>query len=118
MGKLLFKNMAFYGYHGIFAAEKEVGQRVEVDVEIHGDFEAAARADDVELGINYVDLYTIVKDIVEEQEFNLLESLALAIADQILDSYEVEKVVVRVRKPQAPIGGLLDYIEAEIVKTQ
>ena len=36
--------------------------------EIHGDFEAAARADDVELGINYVDLYTIVKDIVEEQE--------------------------------------------------
>ena len=54
---------------------------------------------------------------MEEQEFNLLEGLALTIADQILDSYEVEKVVVRVRKPQAPVGGLLDYIEAEIVKT-
>ena len=50
VGRLVFKNMAFYGYHGVFAAEKEVGrQRVEVDVELHSDFESAARADDVEL---------------------------------------------------------------------
>ena len=81
VGKLVFKNMAFYGYHGVFSAEKEVGQRIEVDIELHGDFDAAARADDVELGINYVDVYTIVKDFVEEQEFNLL-GLANAIADR------------------------------------
>jgi dihydroneopterin aldolase len=118
VGKLVFKNMAFYGYHGVFSAEKEVGQRIEVDIELHGDFDAAARADDVELGINYVDVYTIVKDFVEEQEFNLLEGLASAIADQILDAYDVEQVVVRVRNPHAPVGGLLDYIEAEIAKTR
>ena len=34
--------MAFYGYHGVFAAEKEVGQKIEADLELHGDFEAAA----------------------------------------------------------------------------
>ena len=117
MGRLVFKNMAFYGYHGVFAAEKEVGQRVEVDVELHGDFESAARADDVELGIKSVDAYTIGKDFLSEQALSLLAGLALIIADQILDSYEMEKVVVRVRKPQAPLGGLLDYIEAEIVRT-
>ncbi|NMB25070.1 MAG: dihydroneopterin aldolase [Firmicutes bacterium] len=118
MGKLLFKNMAFYGYHGVFAAEKEVGQRIEVDLELHGDFETAARADDVDLGINYVDVYTIVKDLVEEQEFNLLEGLGVAIADQILDVYDVEQVIVRVRNPHAPLGGLLDYIEAEVIRTR
>jgi len=110
--------MAFYGYHGVFAAEKEVGQKIEVDLELHGDFEAAARTDDVELGINYVDVYTIVKDVVEEREFNLLEGMAVAIAQEILDVYDVEQVVVRVRNPHAPIGGLLDYIEAEIVKSR
>ncbi len=118
MGRLLFKNMAFYGYHGVFAAEKELGQRIEVDLELHGDFETAARADDVDLGINYVDVYTIVKDFVEEQEFNLLEGLGVAIADQILDVYDVDQVVVRVRNPHAPLGGLLDCIEAEVVRTR
>ena len=118
MGRLLFKNMAFYGYHGVFAAEKEVGQRIEVDLELHGDFETAARADDVDLGFNYVDVYTIVKDFVEEQEYNLLEGLAIAIADQVLDVYDVEQVVVRVRNPYAPVGGLLDYIEAEVTRSR
>ena len=118
MGRLLFKNMAFYGYHGVFAAEKEVGQRIEVDLELHGDFEAAARADDVELGVNYVDVYTIVKDFVEEREFNLLEGLGVAVADQILDAYDLEKVVVRVRNSYAPLGGLMDYIEAEVVRNR
>ena len=116
MGRLLFKNMSFYGYHGVFAAEKEVGQRIEVDVELHGDFEVAARTDDVDLGINYVDIYTIVKDYVEEQEYNLLEGLGVAIADQILDAYELDQVVVRVRNSYAPLGGLLDYIEAEVTR--
>lgn len=116
MDKIVLKNMAFYGYHGVFGAEREVGQRIEVDVELYGDFEAAARADDVELGVNYVDVYTVVKDLVEEKEFNLLEGLASAIADQILSAYDISKVLVRVRKPLGPIGGLLDYIEAEIVR--
>ena len=74
--------------------------------------------DDTELSFNYVDAYTMIKDIVEEQEFNLVETLAEEIAEQILSAYDVEKVVVRVRKSQVPVGGYLDYLEVEITRPQ
>ena len=35
--RLVLKNMVFYGYHGAFAAEKELGQRFEVDLEMQLD---------------------------------------------------------------------------------
>lgn len=112
--RLILKNMVFYGYHGAFAAEKELGQRIEVDAELYLDLKPFAAADDLDLGINYVEVYTLIKDIVEEREFNLLETIAETIADEILSAYTVEEVVVRVRKPFPPSGGILDYAEVEI----
>lgn len=112
--RLLLKNMIFYGYHGAFSAEKELGQRFEVDLEVYTSLHYGA--DDPELAFSYVDAYTIIKDIVEEQEFQLPEILAENIADEILSAYDLEKVVVRVRKPFVPVGGVMDYLEVEITR--
>lgn len=104
--------MVFYGYHGAFAAEKELGQKFEVDLEICTDFRNLS--DDVELSFNYIDVYTLIKEIVEEQEFNLIETLAEVIANQVLAMYDIELVTVRVRKYLVPVGGYLDYVEVEV----
>src|SRR5690554_6411603 len=112
--RLILKNMVFYGYHGVFAAEKELGQKLEVDVELHLDLKPSAAADDLEFSVNSVEVYTLVKEIVEEREFNLLETLAETVAGEILSAYTVEDVLVRVRKPFPPSGGILDYVEVEI----
>lgn len=109
--------MVFYGYHGVFDAEREIGQRFEVDVELHLDLSSIGRSDDLEMTVNYVDVYTIVKELAEEHEFQLVEGLAHAIAEQILTAYDLEKVVVRVRKPHAPIGGTSNGVEVEIERT-
>lgn len=106
--------MVFYGYHGAFAAEKELGQKFSVDVEIYTDLQNVQ--DDTELAFNYVDAYAIIKEIVEEQEFSLVETIAENIADQILAIYDVLEVVVRIRKHQVPVGGYLDYLEIEITR--
>lgn len=116
--KITLKNMIFYGYHGAFAAEKELGQRIEVDVEMNADFSKAGKLDDLDYTINYVDIYTIVKDIVEEGEYNLIEAIGTAIADQICASFDLERLTVRVRKPQPPLGGILDTVEFEITKSE
>lgn len=112
--RLILQNMIFYGYHGVFAAEKELGQRFEVDTELYLDLRQAGINDDLEATINYVEVYTLVKELVEERAFNLLEALAEAIADALLAAYALEEVVVRVRKPQPPVGGLMDYFGVEI----
>lgn len=106
--------MEFYGYHGVFEAEQELGQRFEVDVELHRDLRVAAETDDIELTLNYVDVYTLVKEIVEERTFNLIETLAETIATDILDGFPVQGVTVRVRKPHVSLGGLLRTVEVDI----
>lgn len=112
--RIVIRDMVFYGYHGVFEAEREIGQRFEVDVELCLDLRSVAHSDDLDGTINYVDVYTAVKDLVEEQEFRLIESLAEAIAQQILTAYDLKEVVVRVRKPHAPIGGIVGTVEVEI----
>lgn len=114
--KITLKNMVFYGYHGVFAAEKELGQHYEVDVEVEGDFIRAGQTDNLDLTVNYVQLYTVVKELVEEGSFNLIEALGTAIAERILESFEIERVMVRVRKPHPPLGGIVAASEFEIVK--
>lgn len=111
---LRLKNMVFYGYHGVYSAEKELGQRIEVDVELVSDLTGAGKADDFDQTIDYVDIFTMVKEIVEEGQYNLMEGIATAILDQLNSSYDLEQVTVRVRKPQPPVGGLMDCLEVEV----
>lgn len=113
--KIRLKNMVFYGYHGAFAAEKELGQKFEVDLEVETDLQNMG--DDTELSFNYVDAYTLIKEIVEEKECNLPETVAEMIAEQILRMYDVKQIVVKVRKMQVPIGGYVDYLEVEITRS-
>lgn len=106
--------MEFYGFHGVFEAEQELGQRFEVDVELFRDLRSAADTDDIDVTLNYVDVYTVVKEIVEERTFNLIETLAEVIASEVISGFAIEGIKVRVRKPHVSLGGLLRTVEIEI----
>ena len=106
--------MTFYAHHGFYEAERELGQKFEVDVEVNCDLEKAASEDDLEKTINYREIYSIVKDSFENYKFKLIESVAERIAGKILDQTNVLNVLIRVRKPHVPLNGLLDHVEVEI----
>ena len=116
--KITLKGLNFYAYHGAYPSEKELGQRYEVDVEIETDLSEAAKLDDLEFSIDYTDIYLIIKKIVIEKDYNLIEKLCSVINDAIMAEYDVACVTTRVRKPQAPIGGLMSYVEVEMSKMQ
>ncbi|TCL71612.1 dihydroneopterin aldolase [Hydrogenispora ethanolica] len=116
VSKLRLKNMVFYGYHGVFDAERELGQRIEVDLELELEAGPAIRTDDFDAALNYVDVYTVVKEIVEEGEFKLIEAMAGAILDQLWDAFDLQSLMVRVRKPQPPVGGIMEAAEFELRK--
>ncbi len=51
------------------------------------------------------------------QKYYLIEALAAKIADELLKKFlAIEKVAVRVRKNNPPLGGLVDCVEVEVVK--
>ena len=116
MDKITLKNMVFYAYHGTESHEQKGGQKFQIDVEMSLDLSKAIESDSLEDTVSYPDVYTLIKGVVQKEQFNLIESLANAIALAILENFHVGEVTVRIRKPGAIIGGILDYPEIEITR--
>jgi 7,8-dihydroneopterin aldolase/epimerase/oxygenase len=111
------KGASFYAYHGALKEEQSIGGKFEVDVDIYTDFSEAVKNDDLKLTINYKDVYKFLNQLVHEKKYNLIETLATVIADELLKRYAgIQKIFIRVRKHNVPVGGVLDYVEAEVVK--
>lgn len=119
MDRIVLKGMAFYGYHGNLEEERRLGQRFFVDVVICRDLTKAGQTDNLEDSLNYVDVYDFVRQIVEGEPCNLLERVGTKIADALWQDYkEIVGAAVTVRKPEAPIQGMLDYVEVTITRGQ
>tara|TARA_B100000401_G_scaffold353026_1_gene250608 strand:- start:267 stop:629 length:363 start_codon:yes stop_codon:yes gene_type:complete len=118
MGVIKLKNMQFYGYHGVYDHEKKLGAPFEVDVEITKPFNKASSSDDINLTVNYDAIFSLVNNIVTNSKYNLIETLADKIANKILSDHDLDKVIVRVRKPKVQISGILDTVEVEIEKNK
>ena len=117
--KILLEGMIFYGYHGVDPAEKELGQRFAVDVEIVRDLRAPGTSDDLADTVNYAGIFRVVRDVMEGPGHNLLESLAETISGKLLDSFEILSVKVKVMKPEAPVkGAIMRHAAVEIVRTR
>jgi dihydroneopterin aldolase len=111
------EGMAFYGRHGVFPAERELGARFTVDVELEGDLREAARSDNLEQTINYVGAYELVKEVVEGEPCHLLEAVAERIATRLLQLPRVQKATVRVHK-RPPLEGEFRSFGVEVVRSR
>ncbi|MBO8131843.1 MAG: dihydroneopterin aldolase [Candidatus Marinimicrobia bacterium] len=114
MGKVILKNMVFYGYHGAVEQEKILGGRFEVDLELKFDMSKAIKTGHLEDTINYEEVYKTVHDVVTNSQYYLLEKLAGKIMEIIFKSFNVDSVKINLRKPNAPLKGVLDYVEVEL----
>ena len=113
------RNMQFYAYHGVNPEEKTLGQRFEVDVALLVDARPAGLSDDLRQTINYAQVYKLVKRIVEEERFDLIEALAETLAMQIGKQFGPDGVRISVRKPHVSLrGSVLDYVGVDIERSQ
>lgn len=118
MGRVKLINMVFYGYHGVIEQEKVLGGKYEVDVEFEFDMTSAIKTDHLCDTISYEEIYQLVQDVVTHSKFHLIEALAGKLLRVIFNTYPVDLVLVRIRKPNAPVKGVLDTIEVEISRTR
>lgn len=119
MDKIILKDMAFYGYHGLLKEESVLGQKFFIDIEIETSTKEAGINDDFTKTINYAEVYEITREFTEDKRFNLIEALAENIAAEVLSRFEIaHSVMVRVRKKEAPVKGIFDYMGVEIRRYQ
>jgi dihydroneopterin aldolase len=117
--RLSLLGMRFEALHGVLASEKVDPQPFEVDLVLHVDLDDVARTDALEDTVDYRGMHELVDSIVMGPSFNLIEGLAGAIARAVLagtDPRLVGAVEVRVRKPEAPLPGELDTVEAALLR--
>jgi dihydroneopterin aldolase len=115
--RIVLHDMRFDGRHGVGEAERSAGQPFGVDVEIVRDLGPAGRTDDLARTVDYGAVFATCRDVVEGRSFRLIEALAEALAEEILATYPVAEVVVRVRKLRPPIQGSLGWAGVEVVRT-
>ena len=82
-----------------------MGQKFEIDLEMHADLSKARASDQIADTIDYARAYAIVHEVIEGPSRHLLERLADEIATRVRDELGPEIVSVTVRKPKPPLGG-------------
>lgn len=117
MDKVSVNQMAFFGYHGVFPEETKLGQRFIVDLDVFCDLKEAGVSDDLRYSINYAELYSLSKEIVEGKPYQLIEAVAEKIAMDVLEKFiKVSEVKVKVIKPDPPIAGHYQSVSVEITR--
>jgi 7,8-dihydroneopterin aldolase/epimerase/oxygenase len=93
-----------FGRHGVEDEERRDGRTFYYDVRL--EVSDAALSDRIEDAVDYREVATCVQDVSDSRQFQLLEALAAAVADAIAKRFPVERVRVRVRKPDPRPAGL------------
>jgi dihydroneopterin aldolase len=105
-----------YGYHGVNEDERRRGQRFVYDLEL----EVGERgADDrIEGAVDYREVAACLREIAS-RPFRLLEALAVAVADELLERFQLDWIRVRVRKPEvSPAGVTLEFAAVTVERTR
>ncbi len=96
--------LELHGHHGVTEEERERGQTFLFDVRL--EVGEAGLSDRLEDAVDYERVAELVREISDGRRFRLLEALAAAVADAIVDGFPVERARVRVRKPEVRPAGL------------
>ena len=110
--RIMLTGLEFHGFHGVFEEEARFGARFVVDLELSLTLPSE---DDLHRTVDYSEVYALVKHEVTERRYRLIEALANRIAARILSEHsKVQRVVVRVHKPHAPLPGVVRDVCAEV----
>jgi 7,8-dihydroneopterin aldolase/epimerase/oxygenase len=97
--RLTLAGVVCHCHIGVTEEERRQLQKLEVDLDLFADLEAAGRSGDLAQTVDYRQVCDAVRGLLEATRFHLIEAAALAIGDGVLKRFTpVSRAVVRVRK--------------------
>jgi len=101
MGTIFIEGLQVEAIIGVYAHERYNKQRLIVDLEMDYDCQQTCVSDNLKYALDYHTICTDVHAFIAASNFQLIESLAQAIATKILNNQQVQQVRITVSKPQA-----------------
>lgn len=109
------RGLSIYTHHGVTEAERETGQRLEIDVSIDVPDCDAVLTDRVEDTVDYAEVCDIVALGATERSYRTLERLCHVIAERLMERFNCESVRVRAAKPEPPLPIAVEQVAVEVV---
>jgi dihydroneopterin aldolase len=106
--------LSLYTRHGVSEAEREVGQRLVIDIAMELAGCDALVTDRLEDTVDYAEVCEQVALAAQERSYATLERLCAAIADRLTDRYSVDAVRVKASKPEPPIPLPVEEVSVEV----
>jgi dihydroneopterin aldolase len=105
--------LELFGYHGVGEDERRDGQRFLFDLWL--DVPATpSESDRIEDAVDYREVLAVVREVSDGRPYALLEALAAAVAGALLRRFPLERVRVRVRKPDVRLDAPVEYSAATV----
>jgi dihydroneopterin aldolase len=106
--------LSLYTHVGVTAAEREVGQRLLIDLRLDvGDCDATI-TDRIEDTVDYGQVCETANLVAQQRTYKTLERLCAAIAEQLLERYETGAVWVKAAKPEPPLALPVTEVSVEV----
>jgi 7,8-dihydroneopterin aldolase/epimerase/oxygenase len=106
--------LSLFTHHGVSAAEREVGQRLVLDLRLDvGECDATV-TDRVEDTVDYAEVCQTVALVAQQRSYRTLERLCSAIAERLLSDFGAESVWVKAAKPEPPIPLPVEEVSVEV----
>jgi dihydroneopterin aldolase len=106
--------LSLYTHHGVTAAEREIGQRLVIDVRFDVGEVDALVTDRVEDTVDYGEVCHEIALVAQQRSYKTLERLCAAITDRLAAKFGVESVTVKAAKPEPPIALPVEEVSVEV----
>ena len=106
--------LSLFTHVGVTAAEREVGQRLVIDVRLDLGESDATATDAIEDTVDYAEVCQLIALVAQQRSHRTLERLCSTIANRLLADYDLEGVWVKASKPEPPIALSVDEVSVEV----
>jgi dihydroneopterin aldolase len=116
---LFLRGLRLEAMVGVYGHEKESKRPLILDLELYIDASIAAKSDSILDTVDYDLVASFIFEQVSQSKFNLIESLATAITQAILEKFNLTRVKCTLYKPQAvshveTVGIIIERAKANL----
>jgi dihydroneopterin aldolase len=110
------RGLSIYTHHGVSEAEREIGQRLLVDVSFDVPHCDALLTDRLEDTVDYAEVADVVALAATERSYKTLERLGHVICERLAERYRCQSVTVRAAKPEPPLPLAVEEVAVEVTR--
>ena len=106
--------LSLFTHHGVTEAEREVGQRLVLELRLEVGESDATLTDRIEDTVDYGEVCQAVALVAQQRSYRTLERLCTAIADRLIEAFSVDSVSVKATKPEPPLPFGVEDVSVEV----